>query len=223
MITKMKSFSHISLILGIFINFALTGCRTNSEGPKVAPENFQAFVKLTVDDIQNASNPMQWQMVWVDDFGINEITNVQLKNQLETFIKLVKVTTMEIDGRLVTAQASTVGCWSITYETRRRIITPARTEEKIQQDGNVEYDVTPATYKHYVDRVAVGGACTYHPKIEGKVYNLNWYEPMHDFLSLNFQQAVNRIEGNMLEWVGPNGKTIARFEERPVQKNFREF
>lgn len=216
---KLKAFSNTALILGIAISFELTGCSTNSRESKVTPAATKTLAILTVDEIQNASNPMQWQMVWVDDFGISEITNPLLEAELETFIKGVQIYTMDIDGRVVTTRASTAGCWAITYDVRRRVVTPARTEEKTQQDGSIGYDVIPANLEAYVDIVSVGGACTYHLKIEGKVYDLNWFEPMNDFISLNFRQAVNRIEGNKLAWVDPNGKIIARFEEPPIQKN----
>jgi len=207
---KLKSFFGTASFIVIFVSFVLSGCNSNAEKP-------QAFTKPTYDDIQHASNPVRWQMVWVDNFGISEITNPRLEAQLETFISGVSITTKEVQGRLITFKAGT-GCWGMTYELRRRIITPAQTKEKIQQDGGVEYEVIPATYKPYVDVVSVGGACTYHPTIDGKVYNLNWFEPMEDFISLNFQKAENRIDGNMLKWVGPNGKILARFEKIPTQR-----
>ena len=213
--SKMKSFYYTYLFKGIFINFALAGCATNSDKPKV---DAQSFSKLSVEDIQNASNPMQWQMVWVDDFGISELPHASLDSHLETFISGVKITTSEIDGKLVTMLARTSGCWAIMYEVRQVVITPARTEEKIQPDGSIEYDVTPATYKPRVDTISVGGACTYHPKIAGKEYDLNWFEPMNDFLKLNFHQSVNLREDNILEWGDSNGKTLARFKELPGPK-----
>ena len=216
--TKLKSFFYTAAFVAISISFALTGCNSNTGKPTVAPVELQAFAELTVEDVQNASNPAQWQMVWIDNFGISEITDQRLEDQLEIFIKGVRIITYEINGRLITIKARTAGCWSIAYEARRIIVIPARTEEKVQQDGSIEYDHTPATYKPSLDVVAVGGACTYHPEIDGKVYDLNWYEPMNAFISLNFQKAENRIDGNMLEWVGPNGKTLARFEKIPTQK-----
>ena len=212
---KQKSFYNTGLLKSLFISLALTGCHANTETPKV--ESF-SFFELSVDDIKNASNPRQWQMVWVDDIGIDHLPNASLESQLETFIRGVKIRTGEVDGKLVTLHANTSGCWAITYEIRRYVVTPARTEEKIQQDGSIKHDVTPATYEPRVDMVSVGGACTYHPKIAGKEYNLNWFEPMNDFLKLNFQQTVSLREDNILEWVDPNGKTVARFKELPGAK-----
>lgn len=210
---ELKPFNDLVLCVGIFTSIALTGCSVKSSEPIVAPVDAQAFSKLTVEDIQNASNPARWQMVWVDDFGIGEITDSRLEAALETFIRDVQITTMDVGGRPVTFSARTEGCWSMAREARRRIITPARTEEKIQEDGSVEYEVIPATLKPYAEIVSVGGACTYHPNIEGKDYDLNWFEPMHDFIDSNFEQAINRIDGNRLEWVDKNGKVLARFEE----------
>lgn len=180
-------------------------------------------LQVAAAEPQEATDQTSWRMTWVEDFGTTltwdenyEATQLPHKDwapHLENYIRTVKIQTSMIDGKFSTVSAS-AGCNGIGRDIRRRVVTPAKTIETIR-DGQAHYETTPAVFENYDEWFTTQKGCTWGQEIDGKKYGFNWISLMERFLLKNAPNATLSRKANSLEWIGPSGTAIARFEKLP--------
>ena len=175
-----------------------------------SPKPSQSFP----DTKEEVSNLTRWRMVWVNDFGQQNLQHEGLAPFLDNFIRLVTIHTELEDGQPMTTRLSS-GCNYIKWNTYKRIVTPVRTVETYR-DGKLHYDTIPATYETHSDWYnQTQKTCFLRREIDGKAYSTSWYMTMEKFLMENGRNAAHSHKGDKLEWIDAEGSIIARFEKLP--------
>ena len=164
--------------------------------------------ELTPDIKEDVSSLTRWRMVWVNDFGQQNLQHDGLAPFLENYIRSVSIYTKIEDGQLVTTSAS-AGCNRMGQETLRVVVTPARTVQSYQ-NGKVQYETTPATYKTETAWSRTSKACRVMREIDGKTYRTIWMMDMEDFIMENVESAVHSRKDDKLEWIDADGSVIAK-------------